>query len=69
MANDKLAKELASLRDTIQHHNRLYYVDAAPEISDKDYDRLVKTLESIEADHPDLITADSPTQRVVGTAT
>jgi DNA ligase (NAD+) len=58
--------EIAKLRIEIDRHNRLYFVDAAPEISDKDFDRLMKRLEQLEAEHPDLITIDSPTQRVGG---
>jgi DNA ligase (NAD+) len=50
----------------IEQHNRLYYVDAAPTISDRDYDRLMDRLEAIEAEHPDLITPESPSQRVGG---
>ncbi|MGE3820103.1 MAG: NAD-dependent DNA ligase LigA, partial [Isosphaeraceae bacterium] len=63
---DALDRELATLRAEIERHNRLYYVDAAPEISDKQYDALLKRLESIESEHPDRITPDSPTQRVGG---
>jgi DNA ligase (NAD+) len=54
------------LRQSINHHNYLYYVEARPEISDREYDRLVKELEEIENAHPELITPDSPTQRVGG---
>ncbi|MGB8851996.1 MAG: NAD-dependent DNA ligase LigA [Pirellulales bacterium] len=52
------------LREQIRHHDRKYYVEAAPEISDRDYDRLVDELRELEARHPELVTADSPTQRV-----
>jgi DNA ligase (NAD+) len=58
------AAEIARLRDEIRHHDYLYYVAAAPEISDRDYDRLIDRLKKLEADHPDLVTPDSPTQRV-----
>ncbi len=54
------------LRAELHRHNRLYYVEAKPEISDAQYDRLLKDLEALEAEHPDLITPDSPTQRVGG---
>ncbi len=54
----------AELREQIRHHDRLYYVEARPEISDLDYDRLLTELKSLEQQHPELITADSPTQRV-----
>ena len=59
-------EEIAALRTEINRHNRLYYVDAAPEISDREYDRLMERLQTLEAEHPDLATADSPTQRVGG---
>ena len=59
-------REAAHLRAEIDRHNRLYYVDASPEISDKEYDKLIKRLEAIEAEHPELVTTDSPTQRVGG---
>lgn len=66
MARTDVASEIARLRAEIHRHNRLYYVDAAPQISDRDFDRLLKQLESLEAEHPELITPDSPTQRVGG---
>ncbi len=62
----KPAERAAELRRQIDHHNRKYYVDAAPEISDREFDRLLKELEEIEAKHPELVTPDSPTQRVGG---
>lgn len=52
------------LCDEIWHHNKLYYVDHAPEISDEEFDHLLKNLESIEKEHPEWIKPDSPTQRV-----
>ena len=58
------AARIARLRDEIRHHDRKYYVEAAPEISDREYDRLVEQLRALEANHPDLVTADSPTQRI-----
>lgn len=57
---------MAALRDEIRRHERLYYVEAAPEISDEQYDRLYRELVDLEAAHPDLATADSPTRRVGG---
>jgi DNA ligase (NAD+) len=66
MASRNVENELARIRAEINRHNRLYYLEAAPEISDRDYDRLVKQLEDLEAAHPDLVTPDSPTQRVGG---
>jgi DNA ligase (NAD+) len=58
------ADEIAKLREQIRYYDWRYYVEAAPEISDRDYDRLVEKLESLEAKHPELITPDSPTQRI-----
>ena len=58
------ATEVAQLREQIRYHDRKYYVDAQPEISDLEYDRLLQQLTELETAHPDLITADSPTQRV-----
>ncbi len=52
------------LREAIQRHNYLYYVANAPEISDAEYDALLRRLNDLEAEHPELITPDSPTQRV-----
>lgn len=61
------AKEhVAELRRQIDHHNRKYYVDATPEISDREFDRLLEELQKLEKDHPELVTPDSPTQRVGG---
>jgi DNA ligase (NAD+) len=60
------AAQIEKLRDEIRHHDRKYYVDAAPEISDREYDRLLEKLKQLEADHPELVTPDSPTQRVGG---
>jgi DNA ligase (NAD+) len=54
------------LREQIRHHENRYYVENAPEISDEEFDRLLHELERLEAEHPDLVTADSPTQRVGG---
>ncbi|MFA6242303.1 MAG: NAD-dependent DNA ligase LigA [Candidatus Hydrogenedentales bacterium] len=63
---EDLCARCAALRAEIDRHNRLYYLDAAPEISDAEFDCLLKELESIEAAHPELVTPDSPTQRVGG---
>jgi DNA ligase (NAD+) len=60
------ADRAAELRKQIEHHNYLYYVEARPEISDFEFDRLLKELEALEAKHPELRTPDSPTQRVGG---
>ena len=69
MAKDEAqaAKRLEQLRDEIQKHDRLYYDEAAPIISDREYDRLYKELVALETQYPDLVTPDSPTQRVGGT--
>jgi DNA ligase (NAD+) len=56
----------AELRKLIDYHNRKYYVDASPEISDREFDRLLEELQKIEKEHPALVTPDSPTQRVGG---
>src|SRR5205809_512872 len=58
------AREIEKLREEIREHDRKYYTEAAPEISDREYDRLLARLKELEAAHPDLITPDSPTQRV-----
>ncbi|MSQ95706.1 MAG: NAD-dependent DNA ligase LigA [Gemmataceae bacterium] len=59
-------KQIHDLRKLIDHHNHLYYVDAKPEISDRDFDRLLEELKSLEAKHPEFLTPDSPSQRVGG---
>ena len=56
----------ASLRASLQHHAHLYYVLDAPSIPDAEYDRLFRELQALEETHPELRTADSPTQRVIG---
>lgn len=63
---DRAAQEIESLREQIQYHNALYYEQDAPAIPDADYDRLFDRLIALEAAHPQLLTADSPTQRVGG---
>ncbi|HEX7030165.1 MAG TPA: NAD-dependent DNA ligase LigA [Gammaproteobacteria bacterium] len=57
-------QRVRDLRETLRRHNHLYYVFDNPEIPDAEYDRLMQELKSLEAEYPDLITADSPTQRV-----
>ncbi|HVK15470.1 MAG TPA: NAD-dependent DNA ligase LigA [Fimbriiglobus sp.] len=61
-----VAARAAELRKLIDLHNHKYYVEASPEISDREFDRLLEELRKIETDHPDLLTPDSPTQRVGG---
>jgi DNA ligase (NAD+) len=60
------ADRIRELREAIRHHEERYYIHNDPEISDEEFDRLLHELEQLEADHPDLVTADSPTQRVAG---
>jgi len=57
-------QRIAELRETINHHNYRYYVLDSPEISDTEYDELMRELKRLEAEHPELATPDSPTQRV-----
>ena len=64
----EVKKELAQLRRTIRHHNVRYYNDDNPEISDYEYDQLMLRLKALEREYPDLITENSPTQKVGGTA-
>src|SRR6202051_4660526 len=59
-------KKIESLREKIRHHEYLYYVVDNPEISDAEFDKLMQQLKALEAEHPDLVTPDSPTQRVGG---
>lgn len=58
------AAEIETLREEIRRHEQLYYVAATPEISDLEFDRLMERLAKLEAEHPELVTPDSPTQRV-----
>ena len=62
----KAAERIAKLRTDIRHHDYLYYVEDRPEIADADYDRLFHELEDLEKQFPDLVSDDSPTQRVAG---
>ena len=67
-ADDRAASERAAeLREQLQRHAHLYYVLDAPQIPDAEYDRLFQELQAIEVAHPELLSADSPTQRVIGT--
>jgi DNA ligase (NAD+) len=65
-ADKELKKKLDALREKIRHHEHRYYVLDDPEISDAEFDRLMNQLKQLEAEHPGLITLDSPTQRVGG---
>ena len=60
------ANEIEKLRNEIRRHEDLYYVLDSPEISDREYDQLLEKLQQLEQDHPELVTPDSPTQRVGG---
>jgi DNA ligase (NAD+) len=63
-----IQQQASNLRDLINRYNHLYYVTDNPEVTDSEYDRLFKQLQQLEADYPELLTADSPTQRVGGKA-
>lgn len=62
-------KEIEALRSEIRRHDRLYYGEGNPEVSDREYDQLFKRLQDLEAAHPELVTSDSPTQRIGGVLT
>lgn len=64
MGDAAAQQEIHKLREEIRRHDRLYYIEAAPVISDLEYDKLLKRLAQLEKKHPELITPDSPTQRV-----
>src|SRR5277367_5154924 len=59
-------QQMQELRDTLRHHEHLYYVEDSPELTDAQYDALMNKLKKLEADHPELVTPDSPSQRVGG---
>src|SRR5256712_311760 len=69
MTRAAAARRIVELREQIHHHDHLYYVEARPEIADTEYDRLMRELRELEGRFPDLITGDSPTQRVSGAPT
>jgi DNA ligase (NAD+) len=62
--SEKVEAEVGWLREQIDRHNYRYYVLDEPEVTDAEYDRLMRRLETLESEHPDLLTPDSPTQRV-----
>lgn len=66
MNNTEALKKIQKLRQDLERHNRLYYLEAKPEITDRDYDRLMKELIDLERVFPELITSDSPSRRVGG---
>ncbi len=61
-----IQRQIQKLREEIEHHNHLYYVEAKPKISDQEFDRLMRELIELETAHPELLTPDSPSQRVGG---
>jgi DNA ligase (NAD+) len=67
MRRAEAAQRIMELREQIHHHDYLYYVEARPEASDAEYDALMRELRALEGEFPDLVTPDSPTQRVAGT--
>jgi len=64
----KINQQANTLRELINRYNYLYYVDDKPEVTDSEYDRLFKQLQQLEGNYPELLTADSPTQRIGGKA-
>ena len=65
-AEKSIEKQIEELRDLIRYHEHRYYVLDSPEISDPEFDELMERLKKLEAQHPGLVTPDSPTQRVGG---
>jgi DNA ligase (NAD+) len=63
-APKRVRERIASLHEQLEHHNYLYYVLDRPEIPDSEYDRLLRDLQALEGEYPELVTPDSPTQRV-----
>lgn len=62
----KIRTQIESLREDLGRHNRLYYVDASPEVTDLEYDQLLKQLEALESKHPEYDSPDSPSHKVGG---
>ena len=67
MVNTDYSRRIAELRKQLDFHNYRYYAMDDPEITDAEYDRLIRELRQLEEEHPDMVTADSPTQRVGAT--
>src|SRR4051812_19287046 len=63
MAANEIETRVEELRETIRYHDERYFGEDAPEISDAEYDALMRELRTLEGDHPELVTPDSPTQR------
>ena len=61
-----MRERIEALRERVRYHNRRYYIEDAPEISDAEYDTLYTELQTLEGEHPELVTPDSPTQRIGG---
>ena len=68
MDRQSAESRIRELVQTISHHDVMYYVEDSPEVTDREYDRLMSELKALEAEHPDLVLPDSPTQRVSGKA-
>ncbi|MCX5777377.1 MAG: NAD-dependent DNA ligase LigA [Candidatus Firestonebacteria bacterium] len=66
MKIEEAKKKIEKLKGEIRHHDRKYYIDAVPEIPDSEYDKLLKELEVLEKEFPELLAPDSPSQRVGG---
>jgi len=66
IAQKIVAQKIEALREQLRHHEHLYYVLDAPEISDAQYDAMMRELEALEKAHPEFVTPDSPTRRVGG---
>jgi DNA ligase (NAD+) len=69
VSNTSPEERLRELREQVRHHEERYYILNDPEIADAEFDALLKELERLEAEHPELVTPDSPTQRVAGRPT
>jgi len=65
-ADEAVLEEITALREEIRYHDRKYYVENQPEISDSEYDHLMRRLKALEGEYPATVTPDSPTQRVAG---
>ena len=66
MEKQEAQRRLAELREQVRYHSRKYYTEDDPEISDFEYDQLYRQLETLEGEYPELVTADSPTQKIGG---
>ena len=66
MEKQEAQRRLAELREQIRYHSRKYYTEDDPEISDFEYDQPYRQLETLEGEYPELVTADSPTQKIGG---